>query len=371
MLKIGFTTLSILLATTSAFALETAAKQAFLMDHETSVVLFNHHGEEQMVPSSMTKLMTLYLAFEQLKRGTLKLDDTFIVSERAWRMEGSRTFINLGEAVDIETLLDGVIIQSGNDATVALAEGIAGTEEEFVSRMNQKAKTLGLKHSHFVNSTGWPDPGHVMSASDLALLAQAIIRDFPEYYPYFTKKEFTHNNITQQNRNLLINRNIGVDGLKTGHTEDGGYGITTSAKRNGRRIIAVVNGLANESERADEAAKLIAYGFNHFTSHKFFTKDQIIDQADVANGDKTTVNLTTAKDIEIVVPREEIKDINATIEYNGPLIAPISKGTEIAKITITIPNQGATTFPLVAAEDVTKLNTFGRATRRIRGFVGL
>lgn len=366
MFKIGFTALSLILATNSVYAFETKAKQAILMDYATGTILYDHHGDEPMIPSSMTKLMTLYLAFEQMNKGALKVDDTFLVSEKAWRMEGSRTFLNVGEHVSIETLIDGIVIQSGNDATVVLAEGIAGTEEEFVSRMNQKAKALGLKNSHFVNCTGWPDPDHRMSAADLARLAQAIIHDFPQYYHYFSKKEFTFNNITQQNRNLLINRNIGVDGLKTGHTEEGGYGITASAKgKNSRRIIAVVNGLANEKERADEADKLLTYGFNHFTGHVFFTKDQIIDQAEAVGANKKTIPLTTTQDIVIMVPREEIKDITATIEYNGPLTAPIKKGTEVAKINITIPNQGTSTFPLVAAEDITKLNPFGRALRRI------
>jgi len=356
----------------SAVAFETKATHAILMDYKTGTILYNHNGEDAMIPSSMTKLMTLYLTFEQLQKGTLKLEDTFIVSEKAWRMEGSRTFLNLGESVTVDHLLDGIIIQSGNDATVVMAEGIAGTEEEFVSRMNQKAKALGLTQSHFLNCTGMPEEGHTMSALDLAHLAQHLIHDFPEYYAYFSKKEFTFNHITQQNRNLLINRNKGVDGLKTGHTEQGGYGITASAKdKNGQRLIAVVNGLANERERLDAADMLISYGFNHFVAHTFFTKDHPIEEAAVWGGIRKTIPLTTDQDITITVPRQAMTNIKGDITYNAPLPAPIKKGDKIATLTVTIPEQGQYTFPLVAAEDIQKIGYMGRALRTIGGYIGL
>lgn len=357
---------------TPVWAFDTKATHAILMDYETGTVLYNHQGEEAMIPSSMTKLMTLYLTFEQLQKGALKLDDTFIVSEKAWRMEGSRTFLNVGEPVTVDHLLDGIIIQSGNDATVAMAEGIAGTEEEFVSRMNQKAKQLGLTQSHFMNCTGMPEEGHTMSALDLAHLAQHLIRDFPDYYPYFSKKEFTFNNITQQNRNLLINRNKGVDGLKTGHTEQGGYGITASAKgKNGQRLIAVVNGLPNDHERLDAADTLLAYGFNHFRPHTFFTKDQPIEQASVWGGDKKMLPLTTAEDITVTIPQETITGITAEITYNSPLPAPIKKGDQLATLTLSVPEQGNYAFPLVAAEDIQKAGYIGRAFQNIGRYIGM
>ncbi|MBY0407422.1 MAG: D-alanyl-D-alanine carboxypeptidase, partial [Rickettsiales bacterium] len=229
----------------AALAIETTAKQAFMMDATTGAVLLNKEGDAQMHPSSMSKLMTIYLLFSRLKEGRLKMDSKLLVSEKAWRTQGSKTFVAIGSEIAVEDLIHGIIIQSGNDACVVVAEGISGSEEAFAKEMNETAAKLGMTQSHFVNATGLPDPTHLMSARDLAILAKHLITDFPEYYPFFAIKEFTYHNITQHNRNRLLGV-VGVDGLKTGHTEDGGYGITLSAKQGERRLMLVINGMSTE-----------------------------------------------------------------------------------------------------------------------------
>ncbi|MBN9543690.1 MAG: D-alanyl-D-alanine carboxypeptidase, partial [Alphaproteobacteria bacterium] len=239
-----FTSISIIFSF-NAFALETKAPHAILVDYDTDTVIFEKEADVPTVPSSMSKLMTVYVIFDKLKKGELKLNERFLVSENAWRKQGSKMFLHVGSSVTLEDLIKGIIIQSGNDACITAAEGIAGTEEEFVNILNEKAKELGLTNSHFVNSTGWPDDNHKMSMRDLSILSKHLINDFPEYYSYFAEREFVYNNIKQQNRNLSLNRFNGVDGLKTGHTDAGGYGIAMSAQQKNRRLIVVVNGLSS------------------------------------------------------------------------------------------------------------------------------
>ncbi len=348
------------------FAYETIAKQAILMDYDTGIVLYNKQGDDKMVPSSMTKLMTVYIAFDYLKKGVFKLNDSFLVSENAWKMGGSRTFLKLGERVDLETLLKGIIIQSGNDASVTVAEGISGSQDAFARKMNEFAAKLGLKGTHFVNPDGWPNEDHYMTAHDLALVAQALIRDFPEYYHYFAEKEYTYNNIKQQNRNLLINRGIGVDGLKTGHTEDGGYGLTASALREGKRLISVVNGLPSDKDRADEVEKMLDYGFHSFASHKFFSNDQIISDAETWFGEKEKVGLMTKEPIEFIVPKLQLDSAKISIKYEGPISAPIKKGDKLATLVIEIPEYQTKEFPLYAAEDVAKLGKIQHVVKALK-----
>ncbi len=349
-----------------SFAFDTKARQAILMDYTTGQTLYDFHASDKMYPSSMTKMLTVYIAFEQLKKKIFKLDDTFLVTKQAWQMGGSRTFLKLGERVSIEILLNGIIIQSGNDAAVALAEGIAGSQEAFAKKMNETAKKLGLKNSNFTNPDGWPDQQHYSTAEDLAIVARHIIKDYPEYYHYFSKLEYTYNNIKQPNRNLLIARNIGVDGLKTGHTEDGGYGLTASALRNGSRLIAVVNGLGSEAERADEVEKLLDYGFHNFETKTIFKKGQIIEQVEVWNGSQDKVGLTVDKDINMVIPKISESNLKAEISYNSPLPTPIKTGDHIADLKLSIPDYPSKIIPLVAAEDITKLGRVGRAVRKIK-----
>ncbi|HSK39613.1 MAG TPA: D-alanyl-D-alanine carboxypeptidase family protein, partial [Arenibaculum sp.] len=245
-------------------SIDTIARQAVLIDATTGTVLFEKNADERMPTSSMSKIMTMYMVFDAIKQGHLSLDDTLHVSEGAWRMQGSKMFVELGNPIPVEDLIRGVIIQSGNDASVVLAEGLAGSESEFATRMTQRAHELGLTASNFTNATGWPDDDHYSTASDLAKLSDRIIADFPEFYHYYSETEFTYHDIKQGNRNPLLYRNMDVDGLKTGHTEAAGYGLAASAERNGRRLILVVNGLSDMQARADESARLLEWGFREF-----------------------------------------------------------------------------------------------------------
>ncbi|MFO0388955.1 MAG: D-alanyl-D-alanine carboxypeptidase family protein [Alphaproteobacteria bacterium] len=343
-----------------AIAMETAAKQAFMMDADTGTVLLNKSGDEQMHPSSMSKLMTTYIAFKRLKEGRMKLTDTLTVSEKAWKMQGSKTFVHVGDSVPVEELLYGIIIQSGNDACIVIAEGISGSEEAFAAEMNKVAKEIGMNNSNFVNATGWPDDGHLMTARDLAILAKHLINDFPEYYHYFAVPEHTYNKIRQYNRNLLLGGDLGVDGLKTGHTEVAGYGITLSAKKDGRRLILVVNGLESEKQRKEEGDRLLRYGFREFTNKKLVSKGQNVADATVWFGERERVGLIADADIVATVPHAKMPDMKFTLKYNSPVPAPIAKGTHIADLVITQQGGAEQTVPLLAAEDVEKLSGFGR-----------
>ncbi|MCC7260366.1 MAG: D-alanyl-D-alanine carboxypeptidase [Alphaproteobacteria bacterium] len=338
-----------------AQAFDTEAKQAILLDAATHTVLFQKNADDTMTPSSMSKLMTLHVAFDRLKQGSLKLTDEFPVSEKAWRMGGSKTFVALNSKVSVEDLLQGIIVQSGNDACVVLAEGLSGSEEVFAEQMNKDAVKLGLTGSHFVNSTGWPDPNHVMTARDLAILSEHLIEDFPEYYKYFAEREFTYNNITQQNRNPLLGSDLGVDGLKTGHTEDGGYGIAISAKRGEQRLILVVNGLESPKAREEESRKLLQYGFQNFESQTLLRAGEILDYADVWMGKDAQVPLIATKDIALSFPRSAKRDIVLKLKYNNPIPAPITEGMQIATLSIEIPDMPVMEVPLTAGKAVESL----------------
>lgn len=352
---------------------DTKASFAIIYDVETKETLFGKNAHDPMKPSSMTKLMTAYIVFEHLKNGILKLDDTFTVSEDAWRKGGSKMFVGVNTLVKIEDLLRGVIIQSGNDACIVLAEGIAGSEADFATLMNKKAAELGLKDSHFKNATGWPDDGHVMSAHDLAILGARIIEDFPEYYHYYSETEFTYQNITQPNRNLLLKRNENIDGLKTGHTAEAGYGITISGKEEGRRLVVVVNGLESEKARADEAERLFRYGIRYFENQTVFEPDQTVELMEVAYGVDSHVPLITKQPITIVVPKlakDKVKiEVNYKDETAKKIFAPLSAGTELATLTISIPDQEIKTYPLYSANDVEALGWFGRIKRDVEGII--
>lgn len=354
--------------TADGSTIESAASHLYLMDYATGTVLAEKAGDAKMYPSSMTKLMTLYLLFDRLKQGTLALDNQFTVSERAWRMQGSKMFVPLGGQIPLEELLRGIAIQSGNDACVVVAEGIAGSEEAFARQMTEKAKELGMTHSSFKDASGWPHPDHYTTAHDLAMLSRALIRDFPQYYHYLAEREFTYHGIRQFNRNLLLaNTALGVDGLKTGHTEAAGYGIALSAKQagNGRRLVLVINGLASESERAAEGERLLNWGFHNFDNLRLFAAGQQVTKAAVWMGKEKTVPLVVADSVVLSVPKIGRDAIKLKAEYNAPVKAPIKKGDELGVLKITLASGEVREAKLVAGADVEKLSFFGRIPRKL------
>lgn len=356
-----------LLLPLQAQAFTTSAQQAVILDYDTKEVLFEKDMDVTMVPSSMTKLMTLYLLFENLREGKISLETEFLVSEKAWRMGGSKMFVKVGNNVSVLDLLRGIVVQSGNDACIVVAEGLAGSEEEFARIMNKTAQRLGLKGSHFKNSTGWPDEGHVMTAHDLALLSYHLVKDFPEYYPYFAEDVFVYHNIKQHNRNRLLHKNIGVDGLKTGHTEAGGYGIAISGedKQRGRRVIVVVNGLDSENSRESEAQKLYLYGIQQFENRKLFDNNSIIAYADVWMGEQDAVPLVPGKDISMTANISDEEEYKVEVKYTGPVTAPIKAGTQLGNMVVTTPGGISATHPLYAGKDVEEASFFTKLSKKL------
>lgn len=337
---------------------DTTAQQAVLIDAATGTVLFDKKADEKMPTSSMSKMMTMYLVFDALKQGKLHLNDTIPVSKHAWQAEGSRMFLDVGSMVKVEDAIRGVVVQSGNDASIALAEAVSGTEEIFANRMNEMAAKIGLHDSHFVNATGLPDPQHYLTPHDLALLGQALIHDFPEYYHYFSEIDFTYNKIKQGNRNPLLYRHMGVDGIKTGHAEAAGFGLTASALRNGRRLVLVVNGLENMQARADEPARLLEWGFHEFNAYHLFKQAQEVAQARIWLGTSPQVPLVAARDAVLTLPVGSRNGLQVKIEYQEPLKAPITKGQEVGTIHITAPDAAPLDIPLLAGADVPRKGFF-------------
>lgn len=348
------------LAASPAAALETAAREAILLDAETGNILMEKDADTPMPPASMSKIMTVYMVFERIAEGRLSLDDELPISEKAWRKGGSKMFIEVGNRIRVEDLLRGVIVQSGNDASIALAEGLAGTEEAFAAAMTETARELGLSNSHFTNATGWPDPEHYTTARDLANLARHLINDFPEHYHYFSETEFTWNGIRQGNRNPLLYRNMGADGLKTGHTEEAGYGLTASAERDGRRLILVVTGLSSAQERADEAARLLEWGFREFDNYALFAPDEAVDEAPVWLGASPSVPAVVPGGLTITLSREARDDMTVTARYDGPVPAPIEAGQRLGTLVVSAPGTEPIERPLVAAQGVERLGVTGR-----------
>lgn len=355
----------------SAVTLQTDASFAIVVDDTTDTVLFKKNVDEPMAPASMSKLMTVYMVLEQVKKGVLSLDDTFRVSTKAWKKGGSKTFVKEGDRVRVEDLLRGIIVQSGNDACIVIAEGMEGSEEAFAEVMTIKAKEIGLKNSTFANATGWPHPDHRMSSHDLAILASKLINDFPEYYPIFAEKSFTYSGIRQGNRNLLLNRNAMFDGLKTGHTEESGYGLVASAIKDGRRIITVVNGLGSERARADEAERLTNYGFRHFKNVQLFQKGETVEHAETWYGEEEKVPLVLGQDLTLTIPKLADMPLKVAVTYNGPIQAPIKYGTHIANLNVIRDNIEPVVIPLFAGKDVERLSWFGRLLKNIGYRAGL
>ncbi|MGB9152892.1 MAG: D-alanyl-D-alanine carboxypeptidase family protein [Alphaproteobacteria bacterium] len=351
--------------------LDVAARQVYLVDTSTGTVLYAKDADSQMPTSSMSKMMTMYLVFDALKTGKLKMDDMLPVSEHAWKQEGSRMFLNVGQTAKVEDLIRGVIVQSGNDAAVTLAEALgSGSESAFAEMMNAKAKELGMNNSHFMNATGLPDPQHYSTARDLAILAMALQRDFPEHYHYFSELSFTYNSISQGNRNPLLYRNMNVDGLKTGHTDVGGYGLTASAIRDGRRVVMVLNGMDDMQARADESAKVLDYGYREFGLYPIAKAGDVMANLPVWLGTHPSVKIAAAQDAIVTLPRSARGGLKAVVTFDQPVAAPVSKGQQVGLLTITAPGLETKTIPLVATADVAQVGFFSRLYRKMRVIFG-
>jgi serine-type D-Ala-D-Ala carboxypeptidase (penicillin-binding protein 5/6) len=340
-----------------AQAFQTSAPTAILMDADSHAVLFEKNADELVAPASMAKTMTAEIVFNELKNGRLNMDNEFTVSENAWRKGGagsggSAMFARVNTPIRLEDLLRGLIVQSGNDAAIAIAEGIAGTEENFARMMNERARQIGLTKSTFRNATGYGDPDQKVTVRDLAKLALHIIETYPDYYKIFGEREFTWNKIRQQNRNPLLSMEIGADGLKTGNIDESGYGLIGSAVQNGQRLIVVVNGLKTAKDRATESRKLLDWGFRAFEARQLFAENQVVGEAQVFGGDRRSVPLVSKKPIRVLVNRGDSERVSARIVYNGPLKAPIQKGTEVARIRVDRGETQALEMPLYADEDV-------------------
>ncbi len=348
--------------------MESSASHVYLMDYDTGTVLASRAGDQKMYPSSMTKIMTLYVLFDRLKLGALTLDNQFTVSEKAWRMQGSKMFVPLGSQIGLEDLIRGIAIQSGNDACVVVAEGIAGSEQAFAKQMNDTGKKIGMQNTNFVDASGWPHPDHVTTPRDLAVLGAAMIRDFPNYYRYLSEREYTFHGIRQFNRNLLLgNPSLQVDGIKTGHTEAAGYGIVLSAvdPSTKRRQVLVVNGLDSEAARAQEGERLLKWGFANFNNVAAFSQGAEITKAKVWMGDAREIPLTVPQNVMVTMPKTGAAAVKASVTYQSPLIAPVVSGQEVGKLAITFADGSSKEVPLVAGAETPKLGFFARIPRAL------
>ena len=343
-----------------------AARSYLLLDFHSQQTLAAQTANDRVEPASLTKLMTAYLTFAALKQQQIQLAQPVPVSERAWKAEGSRMFIEPKKPVTVEELMRGMIVQSGNDACIALAELIAGSEEAFAQMMNAQAQKLGMKNTNFVNSTGLPNPQHYSTAQDLALLTLAIIRDFPEYHPLYAMKEYRYNNVTQANRNRLLWSDPTVDGMKTGYTENAGYCLITSAKRGERRLISVVLGTASESARAAESQKLLNYGFQYYDSVKLYEKNQPIASLRVWKGVLNNVKAGFLNDLYVSLPKGHGDKVKANLESRQPLLAPVAAGQQIGVMKLTLDGKPYAELPVVALDDIALAGIFGRGWDSLR-----
>jgi serine-type D-Ala-D-Ala carboxypeptidase (penicillin-binding protein 5/6) len=345
-----------------------AATSYLLIDANSGAVLVEHNADERLPPASLTKMMTSYIARLEIQRGQIKEDDLVLVSEKAWRKGGSKMFIEVGTQVRVIDLLRGVIIQSGNDASIAIAEHIAGSEEAFADLMNSHASRLGMTNTNFLNSTGWPAEGHLTSSRDLAILAKATIRDDPEYYKIYKEKEFLWNGIRQPNRNLMLWRDPSVDGLKTGHTEEAGYCLVASAERDGMRLISVVMGTSSEAARAAETQKLLTWGFRFFETRSFYQPGQVLSNARVWAGAQNTVEVGLTDGLTMTMPKGTMDKLEASITMNRSIKAPIAAGDVLGQVEVRDGEEIVHTAPVVALADVEEAGIFGRLWDSIRLF---
>ena len=357
-------------AISKAAEIDSSAEFAFVTDFGSGKVLMEKQPDALMKPASMAKIMTVYIAFERIADGSLSLDDTFLISEKAWRKGGSKTFVEVGKEVSVRDLLYGVVVQSGNDAAIAIAEGISGTEEGFAEEMNYVARKLGMENTVFRNSTGWPHLEQHTTARDLNILATALIREFPadkypELYPMFAEKDFTYNGIRQGNRNPLVYGTQGADGLKTGHTAESGYGLVGSAHRDGQRVVMVLNGMKSMKQRSSESRRLIDLMFREFKLYRFYEKDQPVDRANVWLGTKNKIDLVLEEPLHLVMARSDRRKMKVSVNWNDPVPAPITAGQAIGTLVLEQPS-GKTTYPLLAAENVDGLGMFDRVGEALK-----
>jgi len=336
------------------------AKAYILTDFNSGYVMAENNADARIEPASLTKMMTAYVVSTELDAGHIHLQDKVHISEKAWRQEGSRMFVNVNSDVTVEELLKGLIIQSGNDAAVALAEYVAGSEEAFTSLMNRQAQRLGMKNTHFANCTGLPNPDHYSTARDLALLSAAIIRDFPDHYSWYAAHEYTYNNIRQTNRNLLLFRDPTVDGIKTGHTESAGFCLVASAKRGEMRLISVVVGTTSDALRSSESQKLLGYGFGFFETHKLYAENQPLKTLPLWKGASNTIDVGLATPLYVTVPRGYYKDLSAALNVQKNIIAPVRKGAALGSVVVRLGDQTLTTQPLVSLRDMPEGGLFTR-----------
>ena len=331
-----------------------AANGHLLIDFDSGRILSEHNADQPLEPASITKIMTAYVVLHELQQGNLKLEDEVLVSEKAWRTPGSRMFIEVNKRVPVEQLLKGMIIQSGNDASVALAEHIAGSEQTFASMMNDHARRLGMDSTQFVNSTGLPDENHFTTARDIAKMTAATIRDFPEYYSWYAIKEFTYNDIKQHNRNKLLWRDPSVDGVKTGNTENAGYCLVASAKKEGMRLLSVVLGTSSENARASETQSLLSYGFRFFETHRLYGAGEVLNRSRVWKGAREKVALGLEQDLYITIPRHQYDKLTAGMSVDSKLMAPVRQGKRLGKVKLSLEGELIKEVPLVALESIDK-----------------
>ena len=368
----SFLVLTLFGAATSVFATEitSPAKQAHVTDFATGKVLFSKDANAPMKPASMAKIMTIFVAFQRIADGQLGMDDKFIVSEKAWKKGGSRTFLEVGKTVSVRELLYGIIVQSGNDAAIVLAEGISGTENAFADEMNFWAKKIGMKNTNFQNSTGWPDPDQTTTAADLNIMTSELIRRFPankypNLYPIFAEREYTYNKISQPNRNPLIYGSAGADGLKTGYTKESGYGLVGSAERDGQRVIMVLNGMTSMKQRSAEARRLMDLMFREFKIYRFFDKGQPIDQANVWLGNATKIDLVLDEPLHLLLSYQERRDLKLSVQWLDPVPAPILAGDQLGTLTVDI-NGDSRKLVLRAGHDIPVLGMFDRVSAAVK-----
>ena len=354
----------------NAAEVDSSAEFAFVTDFASGKVLMEKDPDALMKPASMAKIMTVYIAFQRIADGSLSLDDTFLISEKAWRKGGSKTFVEVGKQVSVRDLLFGVVVQSGNDAAIAIAEGISGTEDGFAEEMNYVARGLGMSNTVFRNATGWPDPEQFTTARDLNILATALIRDFPvdeypELYPMFAEKNFTYNGIKQGNRNPLVYGTQGADGLKTGHTEESGYGLVGSAIRDGQRVIMVLNGLQSMKQRSSESRRLMDLMFREFKLYRFYGQNEAVDRANVWLGTQSKIDLVLKEPLELVLARSDRRKLKVSVQWTDPVPAPIRAGQTVGTLVLELPS-GKTSYELLAARDVAALGMFDRVGEALK-----
>lgn len=340
---------------------ELPAKAYFLMDAHSGKVMAEHNADEKLPPASLTKIMTVYVAFHEIKNGNLALTDPVTVSKKAWQTGGSRMFIQVDSKVEVGQLLKGIIISSGNDASVALAEHIAGDEATFAQLMNQHAARLGMTNSHFADSNGLPNPNHYASARDLAILTQALVREFPEFYAWHAIKEFKYNNITQVNRNKLLWRDSSVDGVKTGYTEEAGYCLVASAKKDDMRLISVVLGSQSPNTRASQNQALLNYGFRFYATHQLYKPNESLAETRIWKGEKTTLKLGLPDGLYVTIPRRHFDDLQASVQIDEKIMAPITAGEKHGTLSITLADEPFTSVPLAALETIAEGGIFRKA----------